>query len=449
MARDLHNIEDLFRSALSDNDQMPSAKVWNALDSRLDKDIVADIKTKYKTWKRLSLLLLLLLIVLGIYELNLTNTKLVKLNELKRIKETVSNDGSNTALSKLHTNKPGNFLEDIQSLNAGGHFPVTDTSKNNSNKIITSELIIDNPSFTRHNNYSYEALILPRQLDFLLPEMTSDAMEGEKIPETVAVMKKTPFFAGSVATSSPKREPEQLKRFSIAAFFSPDRASYRLEKGDLSTSQFNADRIKQSEQHEFSSTSGILVDYRLNSRWSLQSGITFSNTNISIEPQILYAEKNNTGDVKYQINFSSGSVFTLPTFQRSPVVGDSIYASAAVHKLRYVGIPVALEYRLTKGKLSLEVMAGAGINILTKGKLETELQQGTNNEIDILDNIQGLKSIYINGLTGLGANYTVTKRISLTVMPTARFALTPINKGSVVKTYPSTVGVAIGLKIKL
>jgi hypothetical protein len=36
-------------------------------------------------------------------------------------------------------------------------------------------------------------------------------------------------------------------------------------------------------------------------------------------------------------------------------------------------------------------MAGVGTNFLTTGKLETEIQRGANNEIDILDNIHGIK----------------------------------------------------------
>ena len=32
MDKDLHNIEDLFKSALEDNEEMPSAKLWDAVD---------------------------------------------------------------------------------------------------------------------------------------------------------------------------------------------------------------------------------------------------------------------------------------------------------------------------------------------------------------------------------------------------------------------------------
>lgn len=102
---------------------------------------------------------------------------------------------------------------------------------------------------------------------------------------------------------------------------------------------------------------------------------------------------------------------------------------------------------MAKGKLKIEAMSGVTVNFLTMGKLETETQKGPNNEIDILNKIEGLKSIYFGGLAGIGAEYKITGKLSFILMPTARFALNPINKGSVVKTYPHSFGVASGLKL--
>ena len=70
MDKDLHNIEDLFRSSLEDNEESPSAKVWEAVDNRLDKDNVISIKKKYNSLKKVATILLLLLLGISIYELN-------------------------------------------------------------------------------------------------------------------------------------------------------------------------------------------------------------------------------------------------------------------------------------------------------------------------------------------------------------------------------------------
>ena len=502
MDKNLHHIEELFKSGLDDNEEMPSAKVWDAVDNRLDKDTVVAIKKKYKTWKRLSFLLLLLLLGLSIYELNnrYTNSGVAKTTGSGNDKEitpgntneeqphknpfiikeqTDSEDLNNTTTANTipgnsidDKNTPGdntlvqsatNFITDKKGIQADtkafGNNPLVFNVGPSLIKNLTpqttkaAELITGNqPAVSNNSSRQINDPSLPWQLSFIFPEKINSlnfaATDVKKIWESFASTKKIPSLVAPSAASVKKKQ-SQAGRFSITGFFSPDRASYRLENDEFNTQPLNANQIKQTENHEFSSTSGIWVDYRLNDRWSLQSGLTFSNTNISIEPQTLYAQPDNTGNIKYRVNLSSGYGYILPTFQNNPAIGDSIYASAAEHKLRYVGIPLAAKYSLTKGKLSVEIMAGTGINFLTKGKFETEIQRGSNNEIDVIDNIQGLKSIYINGLAGLGIDLKLTKNISLNMMPTIKFALTPINKAAVVKTYPNSFGVAGGIKIRL
>ena len=43
MDEDLHNIEDLFRDGLEDNEELPSPKLWNDIDNILDKDNLVSI----------------------------------------------------------------------------------------------------------------------------------------------------------------------------------------------------------------------------------------------------------------------------------------------------------------------------------------------------------------------------------------------------------------------
>ncbi len=144
---------------------------------------------------------------------------------------------------------------------------------------------------------------------------------------------------------------------------------------------------------------------------------------------------------------SSGYGYLSPSFQLTPSFGDSIKVTAITNKLRYMGIPIAIKYSISKGKLKIEAVTGIAVNFLTMGKLETEIHRGPSNEIDIINKIEGLKSIYLNGLAGIGAEYKVTGKFSFILMPTARFALNPINKGAVVKTYPYSVGLAGGIRV--
>jgi hypothetical protein len=252
-----------------------------------------------------------------------------------------------------------------------------------------------------------------------------------------------------------KQSPQPVKtnrikpsRFSVTVFFSPDLATYRLEDDGYGNQPDNANKIEKTESHEFSATSGVWVGYRFTEKWSIQTGIGFSSTNIMLKPKTIYAQADNNGEIKYRMNISSGYGYILPSFQNTPVIGDSLTATAAAHKLRYISLPLAVSYSIAKGRFSVDAMTGLSVNFLKAGVLETEVRDGANNEIDILTDIRGLKSSYFTWVAGVGTEYRLTNKLSLTITPTVRLALTSINKGSVVRSYPNSFGLVGGVKMR-
>ena len=87
------------------------------------------------------------------------------------------------------------------------------------------------------------------------------------------------------------------------------------------------------------------------------------------------------------------------------------------------------------------------MNILLNGKTSAVFDKGTTTESTVTNSIQGLKKIYIDGVSGLTAEYQLTKKIAVVVSPTAKVALTSINSGASVKSHPNFFGVAGGIKI--
>ena len=61
MDENLHDIEDLFHAALNDNEEVPSQRVWDNLEKRLDNEHINKLRGKYNSLKKISLVLLLLL----------------------------------------------------------------------------------------------------------------------------------------------------------------------------------------------------------------------------------------------------------------------------------------------------------------------------------------------------------------------------------------------------
>ncbi len=69
MSENLHDIDDLFRDPIEAHEEMPSARVWDDIDHRLDKKNIVRTKKKYNNLKLFSAALLLLLMSVIVYQL--------------------------------------------------------------------------------------------------------------------------------------------------------------------------------------------------------------------------------------------------------------------------------------------------------------------------------------------------------------------------------------------
>lgn len=241
-------------------------------------------------------------------------------------------------------------------------------------------------------------------------------------------------------------------RSSITPFFSPQFSSNRIEDDhhDGGPQPRNGrEAIKKDEQHQTSSSAGILVDIPIGKKWSVQSGITYSNKNIEIEPKKIFAKLDTDGKVKYRFDCSSGYTYIAPKTGTAPSVGDSINATQSKNTLQYVGIPLALNYNFSFGKFSIIPTVGIASNFLVKQQIETELTQGATKEKQTINTIQGMKSVYFNASTGIAFEYSLSKKVALHIMPSGNFALSSINKDAAVKSYPNAFALLGGIKIKL
>ncbi|MEP6597135.1 MAG: outer membrane beta-barrel protein [Ginsengibacter sp.] len=475
MDENLQNIEDLFKNALENDEEQLPPKVWNNIDHILDKDNLVSIKRKYNSLKKLATLLLLLLICFSIYELSKEfRTDLKKENNLIAKDEISKNTNDKKLVEKKYSNTKRQ-LGPVEEINAINENLTTKNNFNdfanqaksnskNSSDIKRSQILPDYNDNYKMSLKNYEAVKAEPQINNNNDRQMNIELQylkpGEKISmvamDSIKSLSLSPFNKiafivdeKKIQQKNRKVEDRKVSRFSVTTFFSPDFASYHLEDDEDDNQPDNANTFHKKETHDLSSTSGALMDYKLNNRWSLQSGITFSNTNITLDPTIIYAEIDNTGSIKYRINLSSGYGFILPSFRVNPNVGDSLYVFTSAHNLQYIGIPLAIKYNIEKGKFNFNVFAGTSVNLLVKGKVETLVENGTNNEIEVLNNLHGLKKIYFYGSAGIGMEYKLDKKFALTFSPTMRFALNSINKNASVKSYPNSFGLLSGIKIRL
>ena len=68
MNKDLHDIDNLFRSSLESYEEAPSPSVREKLEASLDKTDAESYKKDFYVWKRAAILLFFLLIGIVLYE---------------------------------------------------------------------------------------------------------------------------------------------------------------------------------------------------------------------------------------------------------------------------------------------------------------------------------------------------------------------------------------------
>jgi Flp pilus assembly pilin Flp len=243
--------------------------------------------------------------------------------------------------------------------------------------------------------------------------------------------------------------------FYLSFFVSPTASWNSLENdephrgGNGGTHIEDHDAIKKGEHTNLSYTTGVKLGYTLSKNLSVQTGLNYTLSSTSIDPKLIFADRDNNGNVQYRLDCSSGYSLLLPRNGQSPNRGDSLIVNDSKNSLAYAGIPLAVEYKIIAGKVSVSVVAGGQANILLKGKTTTTFGKGTTNETVASGTTQALKSTYFSAITGITGEFKLNKKLSLTVTPAGQFGLSSINKGASVKTHTNYFSVGAGLKLKL
>lgn len=501
MNKDLHNIDDVFNSAYKEFEDNPSSDVWQKINEGLDKKEANSYKKRFLIWKRATILLLLLVAGFALYESRIlkrgdsepveritgkeTNTpsreKQQDTSQNNPVSNNINNDNSTSFNRKVITIKVHNTSDTVTGIdNKLTRF----RQKNSTSPKITQTK--NEPVFTKNNTWNkivqqkdnpgskqkdLPAEIVKKDIPAILSIADKNRFLSNNEPllkekkysliplnkiniSKIAVRLSNSINKLPLATANDtllKNNAAKNKKVTlfkpfwmIAPYASYERAGYRLD----SDVPINITNIKHREAHEPSLSTGIFVTRQLTKHWGLQTGIIYSNTQIGISPQKLYAQQNGS-DVAYKYITSSGYAYIKPGFGTLPSVGDSLSAAEAKHTLQYVSVPAIIKYTVSKKKLSFSPGAGMEANLLTGAKVETEIQNASNFETVTINKLRGTNSFYWSIVAEAEIQFSINKKVSVSLRPAFRYAISPITKNNDVETFPKSFGLGMGVKIKL
>lgn len=500
MSKPLPNIDDLFKMAIDKHEDAPSQKVWEAIDKNLDKKKVVSISRKYNKlkWAAAAILLFSFGMAMYTWHTQLKNKELVKQNNINREVRTNKKfkDPAKTAENK---NVPGNIdtiTNNNQSITLSETKPITNTESDK--KTIAENKNIDN-SLAKDPNSDFlfpksQELQKQGKNESTKPQQTSNGIFNFENENTKDVKEKNnsseknvqqvPLIVNSIPflndlfkiekanpflykpddlLNNKKIETEKNQNpiskisaskatknslFSATVFFSPEFVASDVKDDHPRFREDDRHEIKNNEKVNSSNSYGVLFDRSLGKKLSVETGASIFTRITDINTKTVFARPDDRGDVNFRLNCSAGAAFIPLKSGVNPTQGDSAKILSAKNTLQYISIPLAIKYKLGKGKLTFNPGVGISANILSKSKVETVLATAGGNESNTSNNIEGLKSHYFNGQISLGAEYLLSNKIGINFSPAAKIALSSINKDAPVKTKLNAFALAAGIVFK-
>ncbi len=254
---------------------------------------------------------------------------------------------------------------------------------------------------------------------------------------------------------------QKTEKWSIAALASPTYYSSINSGSDELYRQMAA-----SEQPLVSYTGGVALAYKVNKRFSIQSGLYYSSVGQMVEGINSFGgfrEYDYTkGDRNFEVLTSTGTLYTnnadvflesvdgnrvLTSYTKDvfdPKKSNLQYINNTLRQsLSYLELPIILRYKIVDKTLDFNLIGGVSYNMLLDNSVYT-IVEGGKYPIGATD---GLNFLTISSSLGMGMEYNLSRKFSLNLEPTFRYYLNPFNTtGS--SSHPYSFGIFSGVSYK-
>lgn len=446
-----HNkeIDSLFREILNDFEEQPSKMTWNKLGSMLDNEEAMKYRRKYRSAMEMVAFLVFLLFItcattyFAIQKTRQSSVKQKMDNVISKVENTITRHAINNNNNEpLYSSVP-NRIQSAK-VNRNSSSPLFHNSA-----LLLSKL--QKNSVSSNENKVFGNIEKPG-LTFNTEQISGLEPNISLRDKSIELQKKLiPIDINSIEPAQITRQKNTIKPFYSLAFSYTAKHTYN---NIIDNSPFNGINEKKEiddiERNKTCYNIGIAGAYHFNNKWSIESGIYFSNTKIAISREVIYPFIRQNGNVAYKFNSSSGS--TCLSFKNGTAtnpVNDSIYINRGTEELNYLKIPLLASFSINSKKWSISPSLGFSYNYLTGMKVKTEIQHGATNEIISINNLRGSRKTYAGFVSSLNVGYNINRYWAVNVTPSYCFSITPVTENKLIKTYTQSLGIGVGLGLRI
>jgi hypothetical protein len=482
--KDLNNeMDELFRESLDTSAINPSPGVWNALEQRLNQQQAESKRRKrfFYLWYPVPVFVLSACVAGLFIQPSSRNISYTEAKYVSSSDYTLNPAGKNAQHQVIGSSDQKSVLIQAPATQYVSPEKIKDTSPAMQQDASVSKTLDQHIAQSKSSSASVFLIHTPTRV--LLPEYASalpiaaeassndettgakkslkEIVAKESLPTTPAENNKNPAPSGNAnnsgaAADSAHVSPDQgaasgsskLHRVSLQLFYGPEMTKRVFTKDHDSDDnlKMNDDDYKERELIGPSFSMGLKAGYDLSERWKVHVGLSYYSFSQQIQPMALFTQKGGDGANHFVLNTSAGSA-ELPNMGSEPGKKDSLMLNnPSSQVLHYLNIPMTIEFRISDSKrFSCYAFAGAYLSYLLDSRLVMEVTKGSATEVYTFSSLQGTNKFMLGLNAGLGAQYNLSKKISLHAEPGAKFAVSPLNSNTAVRCFPYSFALTFGL----
>ncbi len=418
-----NHIDNLFRDKLQFHKKEPGRHVWENIETELDKEDKAALVNKNKAGlKKTGALLLLFFFISSLFLYYGLHPVQLKKSVLSA---NIKKSGTGNSTPKPLKTFPDRAVSIEQDNAVNAHSVPANRTEVTDPNLPFSDI--------NHSNLSTSA-------EFIPVTTTDQVFQSTRL----AMNKPLSLHASSDHDIIKLEQPKFRDRFSITPYFSQEFAGYNFSDNDITAP--NGKEIEKAERNIFSASIGVYLNYKINKRWMLQTGLSYSWSRSIMDSSQSYAVKNAGGDIAFKLNTASGYSFLHSPSFIVPMVGDSMATAKTHSELHYLTVPLVLSYRIPMHRFTLLAGAGVTFNVLTHATIETDIYGANYRQNESEIPLKGLKKINLGLLVKAEIQYRLTSHMAISLIPSFKNTLGPINmNSSSLSAYPYNFGIGAGI----
>lgn len=395
------NIDRLYQENLKNLEVFPPSKSWNIIEKAMVTSTTKEKRSKTSLWVRVSSIAATFLMFLSVSAIYIAPNS----NFSKRIINTFTNKKAPETTSKIEKKQ----------------------EKNTVNKIGETKELEEVKPLQVVKTEKIKTSATKKQ------ELETQLLKTEKEIEKKLLAKE--FFQkreSKKQLSKPVSIKDTESKFTVATVFAPVYFN-TFNQGSNLGNQFKNSTTTGGTSYSY----GIKFAYKLNNKFTLQSGVNLINlesntSNVYITPGVAVLDLSAINTESSSINRGVAS---------RAVAKES--STTINQQFGYVEIPVEVKYNLINGKVGVNLIGGFSTMLLNKDEIYL---RGS----DIYQNIgnsNNLRLINFSGNLGVDIDYSIRKNLYLNVSPMFKVQTNTLSKNSE-GLLPYYIGVYTGLNYK-